>query len=87
MTLTSYNEVLVATPGWEAKLPGLIEAFVWIDDGVGGGGGGGAEAEARGVHASFLRHFPQAAPRLVRLDLSRGLDEPFAEAAAFLLYL
>jgi len=69
-----YNEVLVSTNDWEARMPEQIEAILWVD---GGGGEGGGEAAARGVHAGFLRRYPHASPRLVSLDLSR-LDTPFA---------
>jgi hypothetical protein len=36
-------------------------------------------AQARGVHAAFLRHYPNARPRLLKMDLSGNLDIPFVE--------
>lgn len=65
-----YNEVLVATPNWTEKLPELIEAIFWVDQ--------GSEAEARGVHAGFMKRYPHAAPRLLKMDLSQP-DAPFSE--------
>jgi len=78
-----YNEVLVATPGWEAKLPELIEAIMWVENVHIGRrlAGGSSEAQARGVHAGFLRKFPHARPRLLKMDLSGDLDTPFTEAS------
>ena len=65
-----YNEVLVATTRWEAKLPMLIEAFFWIGD--------TGEAEARAIHHAFRKQFPLTGPRLVRMTL--GAAEPFEDA-------
>jgi len=76
-----YNEVLVATGNWTAKLPKLIEAILWVDGPSEGRslGSSVAEAQARGVHAAFLRHYPNARPRLLKMDLSGNLDIPFVE--------
>ena len=93
-----YNEVVVATTGWEAKLPELIEAIIWVEGGHIGrrlragssrhssrtsrqlASAATSERQARGVHAGFLRHFPDARPRLLKWSLGGGdLDAPFEE--------
>jgi len=81
-----YNEVLVATTNWTSKMPDLIQAIIWAENVKVGRrdrqlAASTAEAQARGVHAGFLRQFPHATPRLLKLDLSGALDSPFAEPA------
>ena len=75
-----YNEVLVATPGWEAKLPDLVEAIIWVQGAPKGRRRRlSSESQARGVHRGFLRAFPGARPRLLKMDLG-NLEAPFTAA-------
>ena len=79
-----YNEVLVSTVDYAAKMPELIEAFIWVQ-GVTIGRrarslASSDKAAARAVHAGFLRAYPHAQPRLFKLDLSADrLEAPFIE--------
>jgi hypothetical protein len=62
-----YNEViLLPRLGWEARLPGLVEAIFFV----------ASEDKARRVHADFLRRFGARWVPLLRLDLGSS-ERPF----------
>ena len=48
-----YNEVVISSNAWEAALPGLIEAVVYV--------GRGGASRAREVHEKYLAHYGRTA--------------------------
>jgi len=66
----TYNEVVVGTEHWAARLPYSIEAMFYCGDN---------EADVRSIYSAFMEEYPNAHTILVRLDLWDP-EEPFQEA-------
>ena len=72
----SYNEVVLDTRHWEARMPATIEAFVYAR-------GGGDRARACASLMKFRREFPKAAAVVPLVSFDPGdVEQPFSEDVA-----
>ena len=68
--LPQYNEVVVGTEHWAARLPYSVEAMFYSGDNQG---------DVRRIYSAFMDQYPNAHTILVRLDLWDP-NEPFKAA-------